>query len=98
MVIWFNNNIARQFLLNNTFVYTLRPKKRREGKEPLFWHKFMKRGNVFVKFMKEINNANELIPFVNMSGFNNINDWYKEAKNSKFLYFVSLLNIDESLL
>jgi len=91
MVIWFNVKKARDFLLKNGYVYTLRPRKRREGIEVLMYDGFGKKGVVNVSFVKEIKSDKELYKFVNESGFYSIQEWRKEAGDSKFLYFVTLL-------
>jgi hypothetical protein len=91
MVILFNVEKARDFLLKNGYVYTLRPKKRREGIEVLSYEGFGKKGVVNVSFVKEVKDDKELYKFVNESGFYSIQEWRKEAGDSRFLYFVIVL-------
>jgi hypothetical protein len=91
MVIWFNVKKARDFLLKNGYVYTLRPRKRREGKDVLMYGGFGKKGYVNVKFVKEILDWDELNRYVYESGFRNVDEWVREAKGSRFLYLVTLL-------
>jgi hypothetical protein len=91
MVIWFNVEKARDFLLKNGYVYTLRPKKRREGIEVLMYDGFGKKGYANVKFVKEILDWDELNRYVYESGFRNVDEWVREAKGSRFLYLVALL-------
>jgi hypothetical protein len=95
MVIWFNNDKARGFLLKQGFVYTLRPKKRREGVEPLFWQKFKKRGTVKVRYIGEIGLADTLLQYVPYSGFGTLDEWLKEAKGSRHLYRVDLISLEQ---
>ncbi len=95
MVIWFNNDKARAYLLKNKFVYTLRPKMRKVGREPLFWKEFKKKGMVEVFFIGSIDFMHEidLNLFADYSGFSSLEEWKKEAKDSKFLYKVELLEL-----
>lgn len=94
MVIWFNVKEAREYLLSVGRVYTLRPKrrKREECKEVLSYDGFGKKGMVWVSFVKEIEDDRELEEFVEDSGFRSVEEWRKEAKDSRFLYYVMLLN------
>lgn len=93
MAIWFNVKEARDFLLSEEFVYTMRPKRRREGRDMLCWNSFGKRGMVLVKFVKEIENDNELEEFVKWTGFKNVKEWRKVAGESRFLYRVEILSV-----
>ena len=95
MVIWFQNEKARKQLLEKGFVYTLRPKKRREGFEPLFWQKFKKRGIVRVRFIGEFGIGESLSKYTRFSGFESLDEWLKEAKGSRFLYQVDLVSLGE---
>jgi reverse gyrase len=88
LVIWFNVEKARNYLLRNGYVYTLRPKKRREGIEVLSYEGFGKKGVVYVSFVKEIESDEELKEFVSESGFETVEEWRKEAGESRFLYYV----------
>jgi len=56
MVMWFNVEEARKYLLNEGRVFTLRPKrrKREECKEVLSYGGFGKKGMIYVSFVKEI--------------------------------------------
>lgn len=91
MVIWFNVDEARKYLLETGFVYTLRPKKRREGIEVLSYDGFGKKGMVTVKLIKEIKDIKELSGYVDQSGFKTVEEWLKEADKSRFLYEVRVL-------
>ena len=90
MVIWFNVKKAREFLLKNGYVYTLRPKKRREGREPLFYGGFGKKAMAYVIFIGKIENDKELEEYVKDSGFETVEEWRREAKDSKYLYKIVL--------
>ena len=91
IVIWFNVREAREHLLKRGHVYTLRPKRRREGKDVLMFGKFGKRGTVYVKFVKEVKDDSELEEYVGESGFGSVGEWRKKAGKSRFLYYVELL-------
>lgn len=93
MVIWFNNKKARAFLLKNGTVYTLRPKPRRTGREPLFYGEFKKKGVVSVDFIREIRDDNELEEYVKYSGFSTVEAWREKAGKSRFLYKVTVLGL-----
>jgi hypothetical protein len=90
MVIWFNVKKAREFLLKFGYVYTLRPKKRREGREPLFYGGFGKKAMAWIIFIKKIENDKELEEYVKESGFETVEEWRREAKDSRYLYKVVL--------
>jgi hypothetical protein len=92
MVMWFNVSESREYLLKHGQVYTLRPKKRREGKEILSYGGFGKKGEVNVKFVKEILDWNELNRYVDKSGFRTVDEWVRKAKGNRFLYHVVLLS------
>jgi hypothetical protein len=92
LVIWFNVPEAREYLLKHGEVYTLRRKERREGKEVLMYGGFGKKGEVNVKFVREILDWNELNRYVDKSGFRTVDEWIRKAKGSRFLYHVVLLS------
>lgn len=98
MVIWFNNIWARKELLSKGHVFTLRPKIRKTGYEPLFYHKFEKRGTVLVTFIEEIKDDVRLQHFLPESGFESIREWKAAAHDSRFLYRVDLIEIEEARL
>jgi|YelNatPaOPRAMG01_1025707.scaffolds.fasta_scaffold108305_4 hypothetical protein len=91
MVIWFNVEKAREQLLKYGYVCTLRPKRRKEGIEVLSYNGFGNKGLVYVIFIKEIKDDNELKEYLEFSGFETVEEWRKEAKDSKFLYYVFTL-------
>jgi len=91
---WFNVKEARDFLLTNGFVYTLRPKKRREGREALMYEGFGKKGELQVRFVKEIESDEELQTRVERSGFRSVEEWRKKAGDSRFLYLVGLVSLE----
>jgi hypothetical protein len=93
MVIWFNNEKARKYLLENGDVYTLRPKKRREGLDVLSYTNFGKKGIVEIKFLGKIEDYCELQDFVEFSGFESIKEWKRAAGDSRFLYYVKLVEV-----
>lgn len=93
MVMWFNVLEARDFLLRNGRVFTLRPKRRkREGRhEVLMYGGFGKKGDLYVSFVKEIEDVGELKEFVEDSGFGSLDEWLLAADGSRFLYYVMLI-------
>jgi hypothetical protein len=99
MVMWFNVEEAREFLLNEGHVFTLRPKRRkRDFKNPLGYSEvlsydgFGKKGLLYVSFVKEVIEDGELREFINDSGFDSLEDWLDKANGSRFLYFVMTLD------
>jgi len=97
MTIWFNVKEAREQLLRRGLVYTLRPKRRREGREVLCYDGLGKKGVVYVEFVKEIDDDGELEEYVDFSGFKSVKEWRAKAKNSRYLYKVTLLSRGELL-
>jgi len=95
MSIYFNITEAKNHLLKNKVVYTLRERKRKYlGKCQIHqgsYRNFEIIGNGRVSFVKSINNDNELLPYVKQSGFEEVKDWRKKAGNSKYLYKVELI-------
>jgi hypothetical protein len=91
IVIWFNVREAREHLLRNGHVYTLRPKRRREGKDVLMFGRFGKRGTIYVRFVKEVKSDSELQNYVGESGFKSVEEWRRKAGKSRFLYYVELV-------
>jgi len=67
-------------------------RKREECREVLSYGGFGKKGMVYVSFVKEIEVDGELEEFVEDSGFESVEEWRKKAKESRFLYYVMLLN------
>jgi len=96
-VIWFNVKEARDYLLKHGLVYTLRPKKRREGKDILCYGGLGKKGVVYVEFIKEIADDGELEEYVKSSGLESAREWRAKAKGSRHLYKVTLLSRGELL-
>lgn len=97
MVIWFNVEEAREYLLKRGHIYTLRPKRRRERKEVLMFGKFGKRGVVYVRFIKEVKSDSELEGYVGESGFKSVTEWRRKARRSRFLYLVELVGGDDEV-
>lgn len=92
MVMWFNVKKARDYLLKYGFVYTVRPKMRRVGRDMLSYEGFGKKGMVYIIFVKKIEWSRELKDFVLDSGFyDNPYEWYNYAFFNKFLFLVLLL-------
>lgn len=97
MVMWFNVKEARTQLLENGFVYSLRPKpyrlrgKRVKGFDVLMYDGFGKKGKVYYEFVKRIRDNSELKEFVEHSGFKSIESWIVRAKDNRCLYFVMLI-------
>ena len=95
MPIYFNITKARNYLLKNKVVYTLKERKRRYlGKSQIRKGSFIifeEIGWGIVSYVKTINNDNELLPYVNQSGFQEVEDWRKKAGKSKYLYKVELI-------
>ena len=94
MTLWMNVEEAREFLLKNGFVYTLRPKVRKVGGiEALMWGKQGKRGEVIATFLGEIKQDCYdclLDFFLYGSGFESVDQWKNKANGSRFLYQVKL--------
>lgn len=91
MAIWFNVPEARHHLLEKGSVYTLRPKRRREGRDMICYNGFGKKGMCRITFVAEIHDDTELIEFVGRSGFPTIEAWLEKAGDSRFLYLVQLI-------
>ena len=95
MPIYFNVKEARNQLLNNKIVYTLRERKRKHlGKSQIrmgSYRDFKSLGKCRVSFVKSITNDSELKPYLNQSGFSSIEDWRYKAGKSMHLYKVELL-------
>lgn len=90
---WFNVKEAREQLLKDRVVYTLRPKRRkREGHEILMYNGFGKKGDLDVDFLMEVENDADIPEIaVEMSGFPSMEAWRKAAKDARFLYRVELI-------
>lgn len=92
---WFNVPEARNFLLKNRFVFTLRPKpyrfskKRRKGFDVLMYSGFGKKGRIYYRFIKPIKNDLDLEDYVKWSGFENVDEW--GVSPNRNLYLVVLL-------
>ena len=106
-MIWFNVPEARKQLIENKLVYTLRPKKRREGTEPLCWDTKGIKGTVSIKLIGAFDNEEILrefiidahneskIDYVKNSGFENITEWLVHATPEwpLWLYEVRLIDL-----
>lgn len=90
--IFFNVPEAREQLIRQGFVYTLRPRMRKTGWDVAYYGSYYKRekiGDVWVSFVKEIEDMEELKPYFYASGFNQLTDWWEAAEGSRFLFRVS---------
>lgn len=93
MVIMFKNERVREFLRRKRVVYTLRPKRRKEGKD---WANSgwgtKKFAEVEITFIKKITkeNVSELEKYVDYSGFKSVEEWLEEARklNGDFPYYL----------
>ena len=96
MPIYFNVEQAREHLLKNGFVYTLR-QERKAGREQVRksknkgWFPFEILGFADVTFVKKIENPYDLKDYFTQSGFKTIDNWITEAKDSRFLYKVEMI-------
>ena len=98
-VIYFNIDEARNELLKNSIVYTIRHERStgqavaRKGS----YYKFEVLGNVTVKRVLRLNKTAieiQLCEYVPRSGFNTVQEWIKNIKewrNRMFLYKVEVL-------
>lgn len=92
-MIFFNVAEARQQLLDAGFVYTLRPKMRRIGRDLAVYgsyYNWQRLGNVTIAYVKEITKVGELQEYVGDSGFATTLDWWRAAKGSRFLFKVEV--------
>lgn len=92
-MIFFNILEARQQLLGKGIVYTLRPKMRRIGTDLAVYGSYYRHerlGDVSIDFIKEVKSINGLGEYLFASGFERLEDWWKAAKGSRFLFRVTL--------
>ena len=90
---FFNISEAREYLLKKGLVYTLRPKMRRTGKDIAYFGSYFKKeeiGPIWIDFIKEVKEPGEVQEYVSDSGFETLEDWWKAAKDSRFLFKVTL--------
>jgi len=98
MVISFMVEEARNYLEENGFVYTLRPKERKKlGKD---WYNHfrtdIKRGDINIEYLGDFTDKDdELLSWVAGSGFNDLKSWLEKAKNSRHLYRIEISNKKE---
>lgn len=103
MVMIFQSNKARGFLLRTGFVYTFRTKKRKEmGRDWINEKRGGKKiANVFILKIKEINDIDDLERYVPQTGFDSLKEWKDEITNmnggklpdSGYLYLVQVRKI-----
>jgi len=98
-VIFFNVKEARNCLESKGIVYTLRGYKRRTGIDTAVFGNFYKHekiGKVKIKFVKKVHRPEDLVDFVELSGFNSTQEWFNKALKlhktlPMFLFKVELL-------
>ncbi len=96
MPIYFNIKEAREYLLKNRIIYTLRD-IRKEGQEQVRkskntdWYPYEILGFANVKLVKKIENLYDLKGYVIKSGFKTVDDWLVEAKDNRYLYEVKMI-------
>ena len=89
---FFNVPEAREQLIREGHVYTLRPRMRKTGWDVAYYGSYYKKekiGDVWVVFVKEIKDIEELKPYFHASGFKKLADWWEAAEGSRFLFRVS---------
>ena len=82
MVMIFQSKKALEFLLKNGFVYTLRLKRKRTGRDWITDRRGGKKiADVNIEFVSVIraNNINDLEKYVPYSGFKSLDEWLIEA-------------------
>ncbi len=95
-MMFFNVPEARIHLLEKGEVYTVRPKDRRTGKETAVRSNHREKvllGKVSVEFVKRIACSEDLVPYLEKSGFQNVYDWWEDANYSTFLYYARMLEL-----
>jgi len=95
MPIFFNIKEARDYLIANKMVYTLR-KPRKTGDASImtgnrYRGSVKKIGSGYVSFVEQIVNDKQLEKYVEQSGFKSIEKWREKAKDCKQLYKVDLI-------
>ena len=89
MPLFFNIKEARDYLIANKMVYTLR-KPRKTGNASImigsrYRGSVKKIGNGYVSFVEQIVNDKQLGKYVKQSGFKSIEKWREKAKDCKLL-------------
>lgn len=93
-------------MIDKGSVYTLRPRKRKEGIDTAFYGNYFKKtkiGRVKIRYIGTVRIQDMFIPtvflslkrFVRQSGFRSLEDWLMAAKNSTYLYKVLLVKEDK---
>lgn len=88
---FFNVPEAREHLISQGFVYTLRPKMRKTGHDAAVYGSYFRQqriGDVWVDFIKEVEDIDEVREYLPGSGFKRVEDWWQAAKGSRFLFKV----------
>ena len=95
MPIFFNIKEARDYLIANKMVYTLRKPRKTGDASIMIGHRYRdsvkKIGNGYVSFVEQIVNDKQLERYVEQSGFKSIEKWREKAKDCKQLYKVDLI-------
>jgi hypothetical protein len=98
MPIFFNVHEAREYLLDNGYVYTLRTKRPPKAQvDHARWgsyYRFSDLGLVKIEFVMEVRDRHDLEPYVKESGFKTVNEWFTAAAPlARNLLKVTLLRI-----
>lgn len=92
-MIFFNVKQAREQLINSMKVYTLRSSFRTTGKTLAVTGSYKDYKPIYevnVQRMKDISSPEDLTPFLDYSGFDNVYEWYEAAaKAARTLYRVT---------
>ena len=90
MPIFFNIKEARDYLIANKMVYTLRKPRKTGDASIMIGNRYRgsvkKIGNGYVSFVEQIVNDKQLEKYVEQSGFKSIEKWREKAKDCKQLY------------
>jgi len=98
-MIWFKVVEARDFLLRNGFVFTIRPNWKREGIHKIRMRKENDDLHGWLWLMKELDMTTpdikeQLEPYVEYSGFKSAEDWIghiPKPSKTMYLYFMRMI-------
>lgn len=92
-MIFFNIKQAREQLTNSMKVFTLRSSFRKTGRTLAVVGSYAQHKPIYevnVKRIRNINTPEELLPFLDYSGFDNVYEWFEAAAESaRTLYEVT---------
>ena len=98
MVMFFNIKSVREFLINNGYVFTLRKKRFRIGRDMAVYGNYYiqtKIGNINIEKLEQIASPNQLSSYINESGLKDIEKWFglatKLSGQKLYLYKVTLI-------